>query len=228
MTQIKLVARLNQNYHPPSRNCPWDVPGIGILLGVLGLGVLAAALYLAPQPATLGLVLLGLGLPIVLLLWHRPEFGLLALIFLTSSFVSPDSVDLRLPIGGGLDLRDLVLMGMFGLWYSADWSIRLCRYLGGLWECCCLCSWLRCYVCRYALFFQGVETNWALSDFRELSYYAVFFLTAWTSQRAANWPFSRWPVHACRHDSWRPRASAISWSGEPLAGIHVGNSLANV
>jgi O-antigen ligase len=181
MAQIRLVARLNQFITRPLATAPGRYHALGIILGVLGLGVLAAALYLAPQTATLALVLLGLGLPIVLLLWRWPEFGLLALIFLTSGFVSPDSIDVRLPIGGGLDLRDLVLLGMFGLmvfrglvhktvpipWWPVGALLLVFLSFAAL-------------SAGYALFFQGVEPNWALSELRDLSFYAVFFLTAWT------------------------------------------------
>lgn len=180
MTQFKPVVQLNQIIiclPATTRRMYW---ALGITLGVLGLGLLATSLYLAPQPATLGLVLLGLGLPIMLLLWQRPEFGLLAIIFLTSSLVPSDAVDLRLPIGGGLDLRDLVLIGMMGLLIlrglshntlSVPWwrvSAPLFAFLG-----CALFSTL------YALFYQKVESNWVLSDLRSLIFYCVFFVTAW-------------------------------------------------
>ena len=80
MARTRLVARRNQIIDRPSAITPGIDRALGIVSGVLvlGLGLLAAGLSLAPQLATLGLALLGLGLPIVLLLWRRPEFGLLA------------------------------------------------------------------------------------------------------------------------------------------------------
>jgi O-antigen ligase len=171
MAQIRLITR-------PSATASGIYPALGIVLGTLGL--LAVFLYLVPQQATLALVLFGLGLPILLLLWRRPEFGLLALIFLTSGFVSPDSIDVRLPIGGGLDMRDLALLGMLGLMVfrglvhktmPIPWrpvGMLLTVFLG-----------FAALSAGYALFYRAVPINWALSELRDLSYYAVFFLTAW-------------------------------------------------
>ena len=176
-------GRLTQIIACPSATASGAYWALGIVAGVLGLGLLAAGLYLAPELATLGLVLLGLGLPIVLLLWHRPEFGLLAVIFLSSSFVPVDIVDLRLP-GGGLDLRDLALIGMLGLlvfrglareslqipWWPV--SLPLLLFMGFAF-----------FSALYALFFQKVEPNFALSDLRIVLFYAVFLVAAWSITR---------------------------------------------
>jgi hypothetical protein len=181
MTQIRLVARLNEIIARPPTTTPELYRALGMVLGVLGLGLLAAGLYLAPKPATLGLVLLGLGLPLVFLLWHRPELGLLALIFLTSSLVPADVVDLRLPIGGGLDLRDLVLIGILGLLIlrglshkalSVPWwrvGTPLLLFLG-----------FALFSTLYALFYQHVKPNWVFSDLRVVLFYCVFFVTGWS------------------------------------------------
>lgn len=180
MARIRLVAWLNQVIARSPAITPGAFRALGIVLGVLGLGLLAAGLYLAPQPATLGLVLLGLGLPTMLLLWRRPEFGLLALIFLTSSLVPADVVDLRLPIGG-LELRDLVLVGMLGLLIlrglshktlSVPWwrvGAPLLVFLG-----------FALFSTLYALLDRNVESNWVFSDLRALSFYGVFFVTGWS------------------------------------------------
>lgn len=150
-----------------------------ILLGLLMLGLLAAGLYLAPTYAAYGLAVLGLGAPIVLLLWFRPEFGLLAIIFLTSSFMPADIVDLRLPIGG-LELPDLTLLGMLGLLILRGLA---CKELTIPWwpvgGPLLLFLIMALFSAYYALVYRGVESNWALGDLRILSYYALFFLTAW-------------------------------------------------
>ncbi len=180
MTQIRLAARLNQIIPLPPATAPDLYRVLWIILGGLCLGLLAIALYLAPQPATLGLVLLGLGLPAVLLLWQWPEFGLLGILFLAADFLPLDLVDVRLPIGGGLELRDLLLLGMLGLLtlrglarkalYIPWWPVGapLTMFLA-----------LALLSAAYALFWQGVETNWALAELRDLSSYALFFITAW-------------------------------------------------
>lgn len=154
-----------------------------LLLGLLVLALLAAGLYLVPTYAAYGLALLGLGAPLLLLLWSRPEFGLLALILLTSSFVPANVVDLRLPIGGGLDLRDLALIGMLGLLVFrglAHKSLRIPWWPVGL--PLFLFLNMAVFSASYALAFQGVESNWALGELRNVIYYAVFFLTAWSIQ----------------------------------------------
>ncbi len=184
MTQIKLVARLNQIINLPSTITPEMYRVLRTILGMLGLGVLGAALYVAPQPATLILVLVGLGLPIMLLLWHRPEFGLLALTFLTSSFIQSNIVDLRLPIGGGLDLRDLVLIGLFGVvglqqltrgtlkvpWWPVGGPLLLFLVVA-------------VFSAFYAIAFRHGESNWALGDLRIFILYTTFYITLWSVKR---------------------------------------------
>jgi hypothetical protein len=161
------------------------VPLLGrILVAAVGLSLLALSLYFAPTASSIALAALGLGLPLFLLVCVRPELGLLAIVFLTSSFVPADIIDLRLAIGGGLDLRDLALLGMLGLlglqglarkrlripWWPV--GVPLLGFLGSA-----LLSAL------YALFFQNVEPNWALSELRGLAYYAVFFIAGWAVTR---------------------------------------------
>lgn len=181
MMQIGLDARVNQNNirhldkdSGPSRMY-WE---LAIISGVLG--GLSSALYLAPQPATMGLVLFGLGLPIVLLLWNRPDFGLLGILFLAANFLPLDIVDIRLPIGGGLELRDLLTIGLFGLlvfrglarktlnipWWPVGAPLTVFMVLV-------------IFSAAYALFWQGVASNWVFAELRDLSAYALFFITAW-------------------------------------------------
>lgn len=158
---------------------------IRIVIGV-GLAVLAAAAYLAPSLTAYGLAALGLGIPSFLLLWRRPEFGLLALIFLISSLVPSDVVDLRLAVGGGLEMRDLVLVLMLGLlivrglvyktlpipWSPVSTPLLVFLVLAVL-------------SALYALLYRHVASNWALNDLRIMLFYSVFFVTAWsvTSRR---------------------------------------------
>ncbi len=151
---------------------------------VFGLSLLAVSLYLAPTITARALAVLGLGVPLFLLVWSRPEYGLLTIIFLTSSFVRADIVDLRLPIGGGLDLRDLALLSMLGLLIlqglvrgrlAIEWwpvALPLLAFLG-----------FAVFSAWYALFVQNVKATWALSDLRNLMYYAAFFVTSWAVTR---------------------------------------------
>lgn len=184
MAQIRHAGKLNQFITRLPIISPEMYRALGIILSVLGLGLLGAGLYLAPKLAALGLALLGLGLPIAFLLWHRPEVGLLALIFLASSFIPASLVDLRLPIGGGLDLRDLVLIGLFGIvclqqlsrgtltipWWPVGGPLLLFLIIA-------------VFSAFYALVFEHVETNWALGDLRILSLYTTFYITLWSIKR---------------------------------------------
>lgn len=153
---------------------------IRMVIGV-GLAVLAAAAYLSPSLTAYGLAALGLGLPFFLLLWRRPEFGLLGLVFLISSLVPSDLLDLRLTVGGGLELRDLVLILLLGLlilrglfyktlpipWWPV--STALLVFLA-----------LAVVSALYALLYRNVASNWALNDLRIMLFYSVFFVTAWS------------------------------------------------
>jgi O-antigen ligase len=153
---------------------------LGIILCFLGLGLLAVGLYMAPKLATMGLVFIGLGIPIMFLLWYQPEFGLLALIFLTSSLIPSDTIDVRLPIGGGLDLRDLLLIGMMGILVLHALSSK--SFVIPWWPVSApllFFLFLAIFSTLYALIYQNVESNWALSDLRFLTFYCIFFVTGW-------------------------------------------------
>jgi O-antigen ligase len=183
--QIRLVGRLKQTIVRSLITVSGVSRILGTGLGLLGLGILAAALYLAPKQATMSLIFIGLGVPTLLLLWYRPEFGLLVLIFLTSSFVPADIVDLRLPIGG-LDLRDLVLIGLFGVVGLRELSRGTLTIpwwpVGGL---LLLFLIMAVFSAFYALMFEHVEANWVLNDLRILSLYTTFYITIWSLKHPA-------------------------------------------
>jgi O-antigen ligase len=110
--------------------------------------------------------------------------GLLALIFLTGSFIPANIIDLRLPIGGGLDLRDLTLLGLFG--------VVLLRELGRgtltipWWPVggpLFLFLIMTLFSAFYALFLEHVESNWVLGELRILILYSAFFVTLWCLKR---------------------------------------------
>jgi O-antigen ligase len=181
MMQIRLLARLNQIVTRPLATSLGRYWVSGTVFGLLGLGALAAALYLAPQSATLGLVLFGLGLPSFLLLWRRPEFGLLALAFMSSSLVTVNTLDFRLPIGGGLDLRDLTFICLFGVVCLRELTHGTLKVpwwpVGGP---LLLFLIMAVFSTFYAIVFEHVESNWALGDLRILSLYATFYITLWS------------------------------------------------
>src|SRR4051812_23484035 len=81
-------------------------PVLGVSLCVLFLSLLAASVYVAPEQTIQAMAGIGIGLPLLALIWLRPEFGVLAVVFLTCNFVPRDLISIRL-LGGGLDIRDL-------------------------------------------------------------------------------------------------------------------------
>jgi O-antigen ligase len=175
----RITSKHNLNIELPRPSFPQKQLIFGFGVGLLITG-LAVGLFFAPETAVLGLAVIGIGLPILLLVWFQPEIGLLAVVFLVSSLVRSDIVDLRLPISGGLDLRDLILMGMLGLlilkglihksltipWWPV--GAPLLVFLG-----------FSLFSAFYALAYQHVATNWAFSDLRSLIFYCVFFITGW-------------------------------------------------
>lgn len=150
------------------------------LLLLLFLIIVPIGLYIAPDIGSVLLVAATIGALGLLLFWRWPELGVLTLIFLTSSFIEPDTIDLRLAIGGGFDLRDLLLIVMLGFsafqrivrgqielpWISVGGPLLL--FIG-----------IAVVSLVNALYFEEVAANWALNDMRILLYYSVFFITAW-------------------------------------------------
>ncbi|MEM7130721.1 MAG: O-antigen ligase family protein [Chloroflexota bacterium] len=150
-------------------------------LGVLSLIALIG--FSQPQLALQSYFLLGVLVPLGLLVWFKPEFGLVGLIFLCASIVQPDVVDIRLPIGGGLDLRDLVLIGLIGLALvrGLAWGTLSLPWIavGGPLLLFLILAFISA---ANALVYENVPTNWAMNDLRILLYYSLFFLTAWNIQ----------------------------------------------
>lgn len=151
--------------------------GIGIFVLLLFLALVGYRLPWQAPELYLGL---GIVIPAAILIWYYPSLGLIGIVFLTANLLKPDLVDIRLPIGGGLDLRDLMLVALLGV--SVVRNLSFGRFtipwfpVGGplfLFLILALASVLS------ALVFKGVPSNWALNDFRILLYYCLFFVTAW-------------------------------------------------
>ncbi|RME41919.1 MAG: O-antigen ligase domain-containing protein [Chloroflexi bacterium] len=148
-----------------------------IVLGGLGVAAVGLTVFLAPpMVSAAGLALLGIGIPGVWLLWTQPEWGVLTIVFLTSSVIQPDQIDIRLPIGG-LDLRDIMLLGMLGLLVlkqgvrrnfhlpRSPITMPLVLFLG-----------LGVFSALRALLVLGIDPVWTLSEARAIAFYAMFFL----------------------------------------------------
>lgn len=157
------------------------LPSASVLwkLWALLVALLAVGMYLAPELTAVALVMLGIVLPLMAVIWRRPEIGVIGLVALTSSFVRPNIIDVRLPIGG-LDLRDLVLLGMIGMLglqqllrgdLKLPWpvvSIPLIAFL--LWSVVSAAT---------SIVVRGLQPSWAMNELRPLIYFASFFVAAW-------------------------------------------------
>jgi len=162
-----------------------DTLPTGLLWGFIAfLALLAAAFMLDAKLTSLLVFAAFAGTSFMLFSYRYPELGVLALIALTSSFLPSDIVDLRLPIGGGLDLRDLALLALLATTFlkqmhspslhKLSWhaAVPLVLFLG--WAL---------HSALYALFYLGVESNWVFNELRIVMYYSVFFLTALACQK---------------------------------------------
>lgn len=162
----------------PLDKWPFWVVGLVMLPIIIGTGLI---IYIGGPLTAVALIALIMAPPLLALLWVRPDLGLLFFLFLSSNFIEPDRFDIRLPIGGGLDLRDLTMLGMLALvgfreltrrTLSLPWrpvSLPLALFI--------IMAFVSAF---YALFVQNVARNWALNDLRILLNYTLFFVTAWS------------------------------------------------
>ncbi|HEX5414474.1 MAG TPA: O-antigen ligase family protein, partial [Chloroflexota bacterium] len=152
--------------------------------GLLALGIVvvvgaqAIGLYQFYDATALALAAVGLGVPAAWLLWKSPAVGLAILVFLTSGFVPAKALDLRLPVGG-LDSRDLTLLGLAAL-LGLRSQVRGQVTIPWRWTGIALVVFLALAVLSglYAVLIMQVAPNWALSEFRTVVYYSTFFLAA--------------------------------------------------
>jgi O-antigen ligase len=155
----------------------WILIGSAVML--LLAGFLAISILIGPEIAMLGLGAIFVGIPLIALLWNRPELGLLAVVFLASSLIRSDIFDLRLPVGG-LELRDLALIAMLSL-LSFRGLIR--KELAIPWPPVAIPLIIflafALFSTFYAIVFRHVAANWVFSELRAVVFYSVFFVTAW-------------------------------------------------
>ena len=174
-------------FAPGSNNKEGSILNLGVKTLPSGIKWLISFIFLAltcsliiqPQQTSLLLFAVVAALGFLLLSSRYPELGLLTLIAFTSSFLPADIIDLRLPVGGGFDLRDLILLALlFSAFlrqlhqptlHKLSWHASLPLLLLLLWAV---------YSAFYAVFYMNVETNWVFNELRIMLYYSVFFLTA--------------------------------------------------
>src|SRR5688572_11806802 len=119
--------------------------------------------------------------PALYLFWRKPEYGLIALLFFGSGFLAPNIVDIRLPLLGGFEARDILLLSLLLMSLLKSLSRHELRVplwpVGGLLLVFIILMFFSLF---NALFLESVPGNWALSDARILFFYATFFITGWT------------------------------------------------
>ncbi|MFK7803255.1 MAG: O-antigen ligase family protein [Anaerolineae bacterium] len=151
-----------------------------IPLGILLLGLLYFSSV--SDPSTVLLVILGLiiTIPAGILAWNHPELSLLALVFLESNIILPDElVDVRLGVGG-LDLRDIVLLGTLGITFVKELlQRRITLKLFPISGLLLLFLILASFSLINALVFEKAAFNWAFNDYRLMLYYTLFFSVSW-------------------------------------------------
>jgi O-antigen ligase len=146
--------------------------------GILACVVVAAISYAAPNFVAPELGLLGIGAPLVWLVWKRPEVGLLGLVSLTAGLLPLSSLYVPLPIGGVFDY-DLVLIGLLGML-----AIRGLVYDGLRIEWWPVSKPLLVFLALafasvvYAVSFREVDLAHSLNEFRPLVYFGASIVVA--------------------------------------------------
>ena len=153
-----------------------------VLMTIWVLGLWLWGEFLNLTPDIVDLIIIGaFALPATWLFWEKPEYGIITLMFFTSGFLSPEFVDIRLPIGGGLEMRDILLFHLFGLIFFQRLSRKNLtipwQSVGGM-----LVIFLGIVMLSLinAIVFEGVPINWAFGDARILFFYLLFFIVGWS------------------------------------------------
>jgi O-antigen ligase len=146
--------------------------------GLLACLVVAAVCYAAPNVIAPELGLIGIGAPLLWLVWKRPEVGLLGMVSLTAGLLPLSSLYIPLPIGG-LFYYDVVLVGLFGVL-----ALRALTYDGlriDWWPVSMpILVFLALAVASVinAVGFREVDLARSLNELRPLVYYAAAIVVA--------------------------------------------------
>lgn len=154
---------------------------VAVLLALFG------ALLLALPRLDLVLIVLAavsVGIPIAWLIWRQPVVILALLLVLNASFIPSSALDVRLGFGG-LDLTDLLLLGLIGVMafraflerrlYLPWWPVSglLLLYLG-----------FALFSTVYAVAYRNTALNFVFTELRPIIYLLSFFAVAWSVTRA--------------------------------------------
>lgn len=158
----------------------WSV-FLGALLVAFLLVGFGVGLVVEPWLAAIGMVAVAVGFPVAILIWRYPEFGIVLLVFLGSQILDPELLDLRLPIGGGLELPDLLLLGLAGLLVAKQLFSMSAPDLptSRLFAPLLVLFGLALFSTLRALLLFGVEISWTFSELRGIAYFLVLLLATW-------------------------------------------------
>ncbi len=171
---------------PPALNpARWPGP-LKVAAAAGGLAVLFLALLLFPWYTLGAMLLFALSVPAVILAWHYPEFALVALVFLGSRLLDPRFIEIRLPIGGGIELPDIALLGLTAVSFVRNLK-RGQAVLPRSWVLVpfVALSWLAIFSAALSVLLRAVEVSWALSELRGIAYYATLLLVMWNIHERA-------------------------------------------
>jgi O-antigen ligase len=165
---------------PPGLNpTAWPSP-LKVVAAAAALAALFLGLLLYPWYTLGAMLLFALTVPALVLAWHYPEFALVALIFLGSRLLDPRFIEIRLPVGGGLELPDLALLGLTVVSLARNGRLGH-AVLPNSWVLVpfVLLSWLAVFSAALSVLLRAVEVSWALSELRGFAYYATLLLVLW-------------------------------------------------
>ena len=139
--------------------------------------VIAAWGYLIIQlPRSLGVLFFGLSLaPALVFFWFKPEFGLIAYLFIVAGFFPYNFIEIA-----KIEARDIVLFALLGLGILKGLATQDLRLTW--WPNSGLMAMFLIYVVfstAYGLFVQQSEMNWVLGEARMLIGYSIFFAIIW-------------------------------------------------
>jgi O-antigen ligase len=173
-----MATRLVRGLAEPASLGVSRAPALPLFAWVLGLALLGAAVYLGPV-ASVGLLgLMVVAVPVLWLVWRRPEFGLLAMSVFTAGLVPRTAISVSLA-GFRLDAADLTMAGLLAIFVARglrrkalvlpQWPVSapLLAFAG-----------YAAFSALYASLYQGVEYGLVLAELRPAVYCAGCMIAA--------------------------------------------------
>lgn len=162
-------------------------PIILFLLGVLAAAVLMgslATLFLLPTIAPFllaGIIVVTFGTGYI---WNNSIWLICILNILVASFIPQDIFDIRLPVGGGLDLSDVIFIGALGILVIRQLNRKLITIPWMAVGVPLLLFLLVVVTSAFnSLAIENTEFNWVFRDVRVFIYFLLFFMIIWAIEK---------------------------------------------